>query len=65
MGSTAFRYSIRVMDAVPISHTSLSVSMATDGQVQKSLSEDTTKKYTEEGMDLVETLKRRYVRPPY
>jgi len=53
------------MDAVPISHTSLSVSMATDGQVQKSLSEDTTKKYTEEGMDLVETLKRRYVRPPY
>ena len=30
-------------------------------QVQKSLKEDTTKKYTDDGMDLVETLKKRYM----
>ncbi|EWM27414.1 hypothetical protein Naga_100138g7 [Nannochloropsis gaditana] len=30
-------------------------------KVQKSLNEDTTKKYTEDGMDLVETLKRRTI----
>jgi len=30
-------------------------------QVQKSLKEDTTKKYTDDGMDLVETLKKRCV----
>lgn len=29
-------------------------------EIAKALSEDTTKKYTEEGLGLVETLKKRY-----